>query len=900
MLKFKPNHFYRRCLYSSSYATNYLDSHINLFLSNQTTDPKSLLQSHAFIITTGHTNNLFIASKLISFYASVNKPNSSSRVFDSVYFKDTFLWNSLIKAHFSNGNYSQALEFYLRMRLSHVLPNHFTVPMVVAACAELSSMNNGMKIHGLVSKIGLFAGNSAVGSSFVYMYSMLNCMEDAALVFDEIPIRDVVAWTALVIGYVQNDESEKGLECLCEMHKIGGDGERPNSRTLEGGFQACGNLGALLEGRCLHGLAVKNGIGCTQVVQSSVLCMYTKCGTPEEAYLSFCEVDNKDLISWTSIVGVYARLGCITECVCLFWQMLAAGIYPDGIVVSCLISGFGKSMRVSEGKAFHGIILRRNYILDHMVKNALLSMYCRFGLLALAEKFFYRVHDWDKEIWNIMVYEYGKVGLESKCIELFREIQHLGIEFDSNSLLSVISSCSRLGATHLGQSLHCYVIKSLMHENVSIANSLIYMYGKSGNSVVAWKIFSRTQKDIVTWNTLISSYNHSGHSADALGLFDKMVSEGFKPNVATLVTVLSACSHIASLEKGERIHNYIMEGGFEFNISLATALVDMYAKCGKLKKSREIFDAIKEKDVISWNVMISGYGTHGDAGSALEVFQQMEQSNAIPNELTFLAVLSACTHAGLVEEGKCLFDRIRDYSLAPTLKHYACMVDLLGRSGNLHEAEDLVLSMPIAPDGGLWGALLSACKIHDDTEMGIRIAKHAIEADPENDGYYVMIADLYTSLGRWEEAEKVRMIMKKMGVRKRAGQGLIDNAPAGKRGKTEKIRSATPGHIASYQAAFIQFELIEANKIFLSVFKKLYLNLKLRIIIKPNPCIGVGPLCTAKQIRTEEIDHIAERGVAAHYSGKGFVTGLVGHAMPKGRSSREKIVCLHNANIALW
>ncbi|XP_058203944.1 pentatricopeptide repeat-containing protein At4g39952, mitochondrial-like [Rhododendron vialii] len=775
MVRFKPNHLYTRCLSTSSTSnsTPYLNSHFTFFLSNQIPDPKSLLQTHAFIITSGHANNPFLASKLISLYASLNKPTFSSKVFHSVQSKDAFLWNTVIKSQFSNGCYLKALDFYLQMRTSYILPTHFTIPLVVSSSAELLLLKRGMEIHGLVTKLGFIAGNSAVGSSFIYFYSMCGCVEDAALVFDKMPMRDVVAWTALVIGYVQNDESEKGLERLCEMHRVRGDGERPNSRTLEGGFQACGNLGALLEGKCLHGLAVKTGIVFTNVVQSSVLSMYAKCGTPGEAYLSFCEVDHKDLISWTSIISVYSRYGWSSECLHLFWQMQVTGVYPDGVVISCLLRGFGNSMRVSEGKVFHGIILRCNYITDQMVKNALLSMYCTFGLFSIAEKLFDRVRDRDKELWNTMVFEYSKVGQESRCLELFTEMQHLGIEFDSNSLVSVVSSCSRLGATRLGRSLHCYVIKSLMHENVSIANSLIDMYGKSGNSVIAWKIFSRARKDTVTWNTLISSYSHSGRSTDALGLFDKMVSAGFKPNVATLVTILSACSHIASLEKGEQIHGYAMDEGFELDISLSTALVDMYAKCGQLDKSRKIFDAIKEKDAISWNVMISGYGMHGDAESAIEIFQQMKQSNVRPNELTFLAVLSACTHAGLVGEGKCFFDRMGDYALSPNLKHYSCMVDLLGRSGNLHEAEDLVLSMPIAPDGVIWGSLLSACKIHNNAEFGIRVAKHAIEADPENEGYYVMIADLYLSLGRWDEAENVRAKMKEMGVRTRAGWSTV-------------------------------------------------------------------------------------------------------------------------------
>ncbi|RVW25650.1 Pentatricopeptide repeat-containing protein, mitochondrial [Vitis vinifera] len=601
------------------------------------------------------------------------------------------------------------------MRASEALPNHFTIPMIVASCAELELVNYGRSIHGLVSKLGLFSGSSAVGSSFVYMYSKCGVLEEAYGVFDEILFRDVVAWTALVIGCVQNGESKMGLECLCEMHRIGGDGERPNFRTLEGGFQACGNLGALLEGRCLHGLVVKTGMDYSQVVQSLLLSMYSKCGNPEEAHRSFCEVLNKDIISWTSMISAYSRMGWATECIDMFWEMLVSGIYPDGIVISCMLSSFSNSMRV--------------------------EVLCR-------------VNEQNFEAWNLMVSGYGKIGLIMKCIGLFREMQCLGIESDSNSLVSVVSSCSQLGATHLARSIHCYMIKNLMDENVSVNNSLIDMYGKSGNLTIARRIFCRIPRDIVTWNTLISSYAHCGHFAEALSLYDKMVLEDLKPNSATLVSVLSACSHLASLEEGEKVHNYINGGKFEFNLSIATALIDMYAKCGQLEKSREIFNSMHERDVITWNVMISGYGMHGDARSAIEFFQQMEESSAKPNGLTFLAVLSACAHAGLVKEGKYLFGKMQDYSVAPNLKHYACMVDLLGRSGNLQEAEALVLSMPISPDGGVWGALLSSCKIHNEIEMGIRIAKHAIDSDVENDGYYVMISNMYSSIGKWRRLKR--------------------------------------------------------------------------------------------------------------------------------------------------
>ncbi|XP_058092110.1 pentatricopeptide repeat-containing protein At4g39952, mitochondrial-like [Magnolia sinica] len=340
-------------------------------------------------------------------------------------------------------------------------------------------------------------------------------------------------------------------------------------------------------------------------------------------------------------------------------------------------------------------------------------------------------------------------------------MQFVGSESDSNSLITVISSCPQSVALLVGQSIHCHIIKVVVDEDVSVMNSLVGMYGRCGNLDLAQRIFYRMHRDTVTWNSLISAYTHSGHSSEALSLFDQMLLEDVEPNSATLVSAHSACSNQAALNHGKWIHNYVTEIGMEFDVSLATALVYMYAKCGPLEISREIFNAMPKRDVIS----VFGYGIHGNVRDALEIFQQMENSGMKPNEVP---------HAGLIVEGTNMFGRMIDYSITPTLKHYACMVDLLGRSGNPHKAEAMISTMPIAPDGGVWGALLSACSIHDEVEMGERIAKPALETDPENDGHYILISNMYSSVGRWEEAERVRRMMKRRGVRKRAGWSAIE------------------------------------------------------------------------------------------------------------------------------
>nr|UPT48666.1 pentatricopeptide repeat protein AaPPR576 [Agave angustifolia]UPT49188.1 pentatricopeptide repeat protein AaPPR1162 [Agave angustifolia]UPT49495.1 pentatricopeptide repeat protein AaPPR658 [Agave angustifolia]UPT49540.1 pentatricopeptide repeat protein AaPPR796 [Agave angustifolia] len=733
----------------------------------------SLLKRHALILTSGNSTDPFIAAKLISLYSSFRRPDLSSLLFSSSSIpplsRDAFLWNSLIQSHFSNSLFSSSLSLSSQMLASGLPFDSFTLPILASASAELAHIPFGRSLHAQSVKLGIYNDIS----SLVYMYSKCGAVADALKVFGEMPGRNVVAWTAVVIGCVSNGEWEMGMNFLREMCR---DGKVPSWRALEGGIHACGSLGAVDQGRCLHGVSVKVGVEGWCSVRSTILSMYSKCESLEEARRAFGELTERDVVSWTSIVGVYARKGLVGECLELFWEMMGSGIEPDGVLLSCLLVGFANGNNVYGAKAFHGIIVRRNLEVHKLVVNSLLTMYCKFELLDDAAKVFHKMSSQDSEAWNLMLSEYAKKGLDAKCLDLFREMHSVGLGRDCgiSSLIPVISSCSQLGALPLGQSVHCYTIKNAVHGDPSVYNSLIAMYGKCERLDLTRRIFDKMPRDVITWNAMISAYAHIGHSNDALSLFDQMLLENVKPNSTTLLSALSACSHMAARHKGKWIHEYIKESGLECDISLYTALVDMYAKCGKLETAREVFDSMLERDIVTYNVMISGYGFHGDAKEALEIFGEMERRGVKPNEVTFLALLSACSHVGLVEEGKSLFDRMRNYSIQPALKHYACMVDLLARSGNLYEAEALIHSMPIEPDGAIWGALLGACHIYNNAEMGERIANKAVEFDPENDGYYVLMSNMFGRYGRWKEVESLRGVMKSRGVRKRAGWSSVE------------------------------------------------------------------------------------------------------------------------------
>ncbi|URE44839.1 phospho-2-dehydro-3-deoxyheptonate aldolase [Musa troglodytarum] len=731
---------------------------LHLLLSAHTPDLRSLRRHHGLLVAAGHSANPFFAAKLISLYAVFRRPDAALRVFAAAVPsnpRDTFLWNSAIKSHFSGGDFRLALSLYGQMLSSGAPPNEFTVPMAVSAAAELLDLDTGSCIHGSATKFGLLPGNSVgVGSSLVYMYSKCGEVAEGFRVFDEMTMRDVVAWTALIVGCVRNGQSELALATLKEMHQVADHGdERLNSRTVEAGVQACRSLVALREGKCLHGFILKAGMEDFDSLKSSLLSMYSKCECLNEAVLVFQALADRDVISWTAMVMVHMRKGHIIEGLELLRKMQDSGVETDGVLCSCILISFGDIGSVCGGKGFHGIILRRNYELSPSVVNALISMYCKFEMLHLARKVFNIMGQLDAESWNSMIFGCGKMGLDIECLDLFREMLFRGFDSDLNSLVTVTSSCSRLMALFLGRSVHCHTIKVALDRDISICNTLVGMYGQCGRLHLARRIFQQTSKDVITWNALIAAYARLGYSNAALSLFYQMLLGDVRPNSTTLITMLSVCSHVAAINLGKWIHDYVKQTTLEDDVSLSTALVDMYAKCGQLGVSREVFNSMPERDIVSWNVMISGYGIHGYAREAIDVFGEMEKMGVRPNDATFLAILSACSHSGMVTEGKELFDKMKIYSISPTLKHYACMVDLLGRSGHLSEAEAMVLKMPVKPDGGIWGALLGACKIHDDVAMGERVARKALESEPENDGYYILMSNIYSRAGRWKEVE---------------------------------------------------------------------------------------------------------------------------------------------------
>lgn len=469
--------------------------------------------------------------------------------------------------------------------------------------------------------------------------------------------------------------------------------------------------------------------------------------------------------------------------------MLAILQRPDTQVVPeiyCfLFNSSSKSTSIIEGKLVHAHMIKTETNPNTCVETKLVIMYAKRGCLKDARLVLNRMQTHNVFSWTAMIGRSAKNRGCEEAVGVFRQMQKVGIKPCAFSIASVLPACANLGALDYGKELHAYAIQNGFESDVFVGSCLVDLYAKCGNLEDARNVFDKMcHRNVVSWNALIAGYAHGGQGSEALQLFRQMQLDGIagdlfswntaimccaqngrgdeamklfcqmqlagvRPNPATIVSVLPACANSVALEQGREIHAHVFGNGFESDLYAASALVDMYAKCGCVEEARQVFDDMPQRNAISWSAMIAGYAKNGYAEDALALFHQMKEVGIVPNHVTFTGVLSACGHAGLLDEGLQYFDNItKDYQLVPSLEHYACIVDLLGRSGCLDKARDFIITMPLKPDAYIWGILLGACRIHCNVELGEFAAKHLSELDPENTGNCVLLSNIYAAAGR--------------------------------------------------------------------------------------------------------------------------------------------------------
>eukprot|EP01018_Ginkgo_biloba_P026111 Gb_25739 [translate_table: standard] len=540
-------------------------------------------------------------------------------------------------------------------------------------------------------------------------------------------------------------------------------------------LQACVNMEALAEGKQLHAHILTAGLNQLLFLVSKLVSVYAICGCLNDARLVFDKTSNRNVYLWNAMIKGYVRNGQFEDALTLYYQMQRLGTQPDHFTFSSVLKACAGLSARQQGREIHVHVIRSGFDSYVFVGSALIDMYSKCGSIEDASQVFDNMSERDVVSWSTMISGYVQNGRSYEAVKLFRQMEENGVKPNLVTIVSVLPACGDLEDLQQGKEIHDYITRNGLESNVFVGNALVAMYAKCDRIEIARQMFNEMpERDVVSWSAMIAWYVKKRLVNDALKLFHQMQQEGVKPNLIAISSVLPACAYISAVQQGAQIHAYIIRSRFESNIFVCSSLIDMYVKCGNTKVARQVFDKMSQRDVVSWTVMIAGYGMNGYGRDALTLFNQMEQAGMKPNHITFVAVLSACSHAGLVAEGWHYFNSMsQDYHITPTVEHYACMVDLLGRAGHLDEAHNIIKKMPIEPDASVWGALMSACRIHCNIELGELVAERLLELEPKNAGNSVLLSNMYAAAGRWDDVAKVRTMMKDRELKPRQGCSWI-------------------------------------------------------------------------------------------------------------------------------
>lgn len=632
---------------------------------------------HRLLVLSGFDLDAFITCHLIRTYASLDDLHDAQRVFLKAREPTAFSWAAIISAHVNLGQEYGALELYKQMRILQVESDGHVFVAVLKACTAIMDLKEGEATFGHMVAHGLHA-NAFTGSFLIDLYVKCASMEEAAIVFQVLPKKNVVSWNALIAGYASSGLEQTALQLFFEMQQ--GDASRediigPDAITYLHVLKACSSLVLLQQGQLVHSEIVEKGLGADLSIGNTLIDMYGKCGSIKDASAIFNALPIRDVVSWSVIISRHTQHGCGSEALKLFKQMQAARIQPDHFTFVCALKACSMQAALNEGKEVHKLVVATGLESDKFIVSTLVDMY-------------------------------------SKC-----------------------DSCSD-----------------------------------------ARDIFDRLQeRSLVTWNAMISGYVQYGEIQEALHLFHWMQQVGMEADQATYVSVLKVCSGLAALQEGIYIHADVVRDGIELDLYISTTLIDLYSQSGNMDDAYRVFNRIARPDVVSWNALIAACAQHNNYRLADNCLEDMQHLGMSPNHATFVCILSVCSHAGLVEEGCGHFKAMRDAcGIVPTLEHYDSMVDLFGHGGCLKEAEDLLETLPFAPNLTEWTSLLSSCRTHANVSVGRRCFDRFVIRECSNASGYALMSDIYASAGMRADAEEVELLRRYANAWKKPAKAFIE------------------------------------------------------------------------------------------------------------------------------
>ncbi|CAM0880303.1 unnamed protein product [Alopecurus aequalis] len=736
---------------------------------------------HAFLEKLGFGSQCAVGNALMALYSRCGRNEDALRVFEAMPQRDAISWNSVISGCFSNGWHGRAVEHFCEMWSEGVEIDSVAMLSILPACAELGYELVGRVIHGYSVKTGLLweleslerGVDENLGSKLVFMYVKCGELGYAQKVFDVMPSKsNIHVWNLLMGGYAKIGEFQESLFLFEKMHD---NGITPDEHTFSCLIKCVTSLYGGKDGLVVHGYLVKLGFGVQCAVCNALISFYMKSNKPEDAILVFDGMPHRDVISWNSIISGCTFSGLHDKAVELFVRMWLEGQEVDSATLLSVLPACAQLRHWFLGRVVHGYSVKTGFIGETSLANVLLDMYSNCSDWRSTNKIFRNMDHKSVVSWTAIITSYTRAGLFVKVAGLFEEMGLEGIRPDTFAITSALHAFASNESLKHGKSVHGYAIRNGMEEVLPVTNALMEMYTKCGNMEEARSIFDgMLSKDMISWNTLIGGYSRNNLANEAFSLFTEMLLQ-FRPNAVTMTCILPAAASLSSLERGREMHGYALRRSYLEDDFVANALMDMYVKCGALLLARRLFDRLSNRNLISWTIMVAGYGMHGHGREAIAFFEQMRASGIEPDAASFSAILYACSHSGLRDEGWRFFDAMRhEHKIEPRLKHYNCMVDLLINTGNLNEAYEFIDSMPIDPDSSIWVSLLRGCRIHRDIKLAEEVAERVFELEPENTGYYVLLANIYAEAERWEAVRKIRSKIGGRGLREKTGCSWIE------------------------------------------------------------------------------------------------------------------------------
>ncbi|KAL5215797.1 hypothetical protein ABZP36_007198 [Zizania latifolia] len=710
-----------------------------------------------------------------------------------------FLQNTLLHAYLSCGSLSDARRL---LRADIKEPNVITHNIMMNGCAKLGSLS------------------------------------DAAELFDRMPTRDVASWNTLMSGYFQAGLFLNGIETFvsmqrsgdslpnaftfcCVMKSCGSLGWRELAMQLLGLFWKFDSWDDPDVETSLVDMFVRCGSvdsasrlfsqieRPTMFCRNSMLAGYARLYGVDHAIRFFKSMPERDVVSWNMMIAALSQSGRVREALDVVVEMHSKGVRLDSTTYTSSLTACARLSSLGWGKQLHAKVIRCLPQIDPYVASALVELYAKCGCFKEAKRVFSSLHDRNNVSWTVLIGGFLQYGCFNESVELFNQMRAELMAIDQFALATLISGCFNRMDLCLGSQLHSLCVKSGHCHAIVISNSLISMYAKCcdlqnaesvfnlmaerdivswtsmitaysqvGNIIKARQFFDgMATRNVITWNAMLGAYIQHGAEEDGLKMYSAMLSEkDVTPDWVTYVTLFRGCADIGANKLGDQIIGHTVKLGLILDTSVANVIITMYSKCGRISEAQKLFNLLNgKKDLVSWNAMITGYSQHGMGKQAIKIFDDMLSKGAKPDYISYVAVLSGCSHSGLVQEGKLYFDMMtRVHDISPGLEHFSCMVDLLGRAGHLIEANNLIDKMPMEPTAEVWGALLSACKKHGNNELAELAAKHLFELDSPDSGSYMLLAKIYSDAGKSDDSAQVRKLMRDKGIKKNPGYSWME------------------------------------------------------------------------------------------------------------------------------